>query len=278
MKSFCLLTVFFFYTVSAVVAQRPPTDPKHENHYVVAPVENDDLKITFKNAHSQQEFTLVEMTITNKTSDFLYCKGSEAKFIFDHGTYNPKGNLLSRVNFSIGPLETVSKTLKVSGDAKFHAEKLQLELNCFYKISSKGEVLKAPDFQLPAAKNSFSAGDCNCTLEKAKQTTQETAAKFKCTYSGKKVAFIDPSKLSVKLKDGQEFANNNRKDKGDILMPGDEISFTAIFIIPGQIADMQFTVLNISWNETFSESGMIPVKVGTVDFVLDSGVTLLKNK
>ncbi len=278
MKNFSLLTVLFIFSVSLVVAQRPPSDPKHENHYEVAPIENDDLKITFKNAHSQQEFTLVEMTITNKTSDFLYCKGNEAKFIYDHGTFNPKGNLLSRINFSIPPMETVSKTFKVTGDTKFHVEKLQLDLNCFYKISSKGEILKAPDFQLPAAKNSFTAGDCKCTLEKEKQATQESAAKFKCSYSGKKVAFIDPSKLSVKLKDGQEFANSNRKDKGDILMPGDDITFTAIFIIPGKIADMQFTVMNISWNETFMESGMTPVKVGTVDFVLDSGVTLLKNK
>lgn len=278
MKKTLTLLLSLLCVVSFVNAQRPPTDPKHENHYSVNSFENDEIKVDFKNAHSQMEFTLVELVITNKTSDYIYFKGSETKFIYDHGTYQPKGSMLSKINFSIEPMKTESKTLKVTGDARFHVEKLKLELNGFYGISTKGEVLKAPDFQLPAAKNSFSAGDCNCTLEKSKQTTAETAAQFKCAYSGKNVAFVDPSKLSVKLKDGQEFANSNRKDKGAVLMPGDDIKFTAMFEIPGKIADMQFTVLYINWNDTFSESKLIPIKTGTVDFVLDEGVTTLKNK
>lgn len=260
------------------LAQRPVNDPGHENHYDISPVENDDLKIEFRNAHSQQGFTLVELVITNKTNDIIYCKGSDAKFIYDHGTFNPKGNLLSKINFSINPLERETKTFKVSGDTRFHVEKLKLDLNCFYRISSKGTILNAPNFQLPAAKNSFIAGGCNCTLEKSKQTTKETSAQFKCDYTGKNVAFIDPRKLSVKLKDGQEFANNNHKDKSEVLMPGDDMSFTASFNIPGKIADMQFSVLSINWNDTFTESTMVPLKTGTADFILNPAVTLLKNK
>ncbi len=264
--------------ISLVNAQLSPSDPKHENHYNVAPYENDDIKIDFKNAHSQQEFTLVELNITNKTSDYIYVKGAETKFIYDHGSYHPKGTMLSKINFSIDPLKSESKTLKVTGDNKFHVDKLKLELNGFYRVKANGIVIKAENFQLPAAKNSFTAGDCNCSLEKSKQTTKQTEAEFKCVYMGKKVAFVDPTKLSVKLKDGQEFANNNHKDTKEVLMPGDDIKFTAIFNIPGKIADMQFSVLSINWNDTFSESEMVPVKTGTVDFIYDPDVTLLKNK
>ena len=278
MKKLILPLLLLLFPASLVFAQISPSDPKHENHYTASPVENDDLKIEFKNAHSQQEFTLVEAVITNKTSDYIYCKGTEAKFIYAHCSYGPKGSMLSKVNFTIEPLKTQSKTMKVTGDNKFHVDKLKLDLNCFYKISAKGEVIKAPDFQLPAAKNSFTAGPCDCTLEKSKQTTKETAAEFKCKYTGKNVAFIDPSKISVKLKDGQEFANNNKKDKGEVLMPGEDIKFTTLFEIPGKIADMQFTVLYINWNDTFTESTMVPIKVNQVDLALDPDVTLLKNK
>lgn len=278
MKCFRLLFVLFIGATTGIYAQRPSSDPKHENHYEVSAIETDDIKIVFKNAHSQMEFTLVELVITNKTNDYIYCKGSEAKFIYDHASYSPKGGLLSKINFAIEPMQTESKIFKVSGDNRFHVEKLKLELNCFYTISTKGSATPAPDFQLPAAKNSFVAGDCNCTLEGSKQTTSETASRFKCTYNGKKVMFVDPSKLSVKIKAGQEFANNNKKNKGDILMPGDNISFTTIFNIPGQIADMQFSVLNINWNDTFKEASMVPMKLNAVDFVLNSGETLLKNK
>lgn len=278
MKKIILCITILLTSCSHIFAQRPTSDPGHENHYDITPIENDDLKIEFKNGHSQQAFTLVELIITNKTTDFIYCKGIEAKFIYDHGTFNPKGNLLSKINFTINPLERETKTFKVSGDNRFHVDKLKLDLNCFYRISSKGTLLSAPNFQLPAAKNSFSAGSCNCTLEKSKQTTKETSAQFKCTYSGKNVAFIDPRKLSVKLKDGQEFANNNHKDKSEVLMPGDDVSFTAIFNIPGKIADMQFSVLSINWNDTFTESTMAPMKTGTAELVLNPDVTLLKNK
>ncbi len=268
----------FMFSVFSATAQRKPSDPKHENHYMVNPVKTDEVTISFKDAHSQMEFTHVNLQITNHTSDYLYFMGGETKFIYAHGEYSPKGSLLSKINLTIDPKGTDSKTLKVSGDNRFHVESLKLELNGFYRVSTKGKTISAPDFQLPASKNAFTAGDCECTLEKSKQTTKETAAQFECKYKGDKVMFIDPSKLSVKLRDGQEFANNNKKDKGSVLMPGDDIKFTAIFNIPGKIADMQFTVMNIVWNDTFMESSKVPVKVGAAEFVYDDGMTILKNK
>src|SRR6187401_2385702 len=97
------LTLSFLLLIPASVlfAQVPPSDPKHENHYSVSPIENDDIKIEFKNAHSQQEFTQVEVDVTNKTSDYIYCKGTEAKFIYAHGTYQSKSSMLSNINFTI---------------------------------------------------------------------------------------------------------------------------------------------------------------------------------
>jgi hypothetical protein len=277
MRIIILFSVFFLLT-NAVLAQRPPSDPKHENHYLVDPVRTDEIAVQFKDAHSQRDFTQVHLTMANQTADYIYVKGDEIKFKYEHGEFSPKGSMLSKINFFIEPKSSETKTLKVSGDSRFHVQSLKMELNGFYRISTKGTVVSAPDFQLPASKNSFSAGDCECSLEKSKQATQETAAQFICKYKGNKVMFVDPSKLSVKLRDGQEFANNNKKDKGGMIMPGEEIKFTAIFNIPGKIADMQFTVMNINWNDTFRETDKIPMKVGTVDFVFDEGMTLLKNK
>src|SRR5687768_9204700 len=134
MKHYLLLSALLLGFQLQLSAQRSPSDPKHENHYEVAPFENEEVKITFKNAHSQQEFTLVELNITNKTNDYIYFKGSEAVFINEHGTYKPKGNILSRIDFSIEPLQSESKTLKVAGDNRFHVDKLKLELNGFYRI------------------------------------------------------------------------------------------------------------------------------------------------
>lgn len=278
MKKYSLLPLLLLPFISTVFAQTPPSHPKYEIHYMVDAVETDEVLVSFKNAHSQRDFSLVNVTINNKTSDYIYFYGTEAKFKYAHGEYSPKGSLVSRIDMSIDPKGTDSKTLKVTGDNRFHVQTLTLELSGFYKVSSKGKSVAAPDFQLPASKNSFSAGDCECTLEKTKQETKETWAQFVCKNMGDEVYIVDPSKLSVKLRDGQEFANSNKKNKGGILMPGEEIKFTATFNIPGKIADMQFSVLNINWNDTFIATTKTPMKVGSVEFKYDEGVTTLKNK
>ncbi len=276
-KTFMLFAVLFI-TINASFAQRKPSDPKHENHYVVKAIVNDDYAIEFVDAQSQQEFSLVKITITNKTVDYLYFKGTDSKFIYDFGTVSPTGGLLNRIDFFIKPNDHETKTLKVTGGKNFHVDKLKLDLNCLYKVAINGKKLKTPDFQLPASKNTFTTGDFHVSLEKSKQTTKETSAEFKCTYTGKEIGLVNPAQLSVKLKDGQEFANNGSKDKIEILRPGDDCKFYAVFNIPRKIADMQFTVLTINWNDTFGESALKLLKVPSSELTLDESLTLLKNK
>ncbi|HET6244636.1 MAG: hypothetical protein H0V01_09040 [Bacteroidetes bacterium] len=281
MKIFSTMLILILLLMSNLYAQRPVSDPKHENHYSVETIETDDLVIEFKNAHSQHQFTIVNVNIKNKSSDYIYFKGSESKFKYAHGDYSPVGSLVSKIDFFIEPNGSASKTLKVSGDSKFHVEQLKLELSGFYRINPKGDkTLTAADFQLPASKNSFSAGDCNCSLEKSSQTTKETSAKFNCKYQGKDLLILDPTKLSVKVKKSPEniFANDNRKDKAEIIFPGGDYKFTAEFHIPGKTADMQFSVLDVVWNDTFVQAKMIPIKIPSVNFVFDDGMTLLKNQ
>ncbi len=178
-----LLSLFMF--CSFLHAQRSPDDPKHENHYAVEKIENDDVLIEFMDAHSQQEFTKVKVKITNKTNDYILFKSSETVFKYEHGTYKPKGGgLFKGENLLIEPMKTETKQHRVSGDNKFHVEKLQLELNGFYKIPANGKVVEAPEFQLPPANNDFTAGPFKCTLEKSKEETQETSALFNCVYQG----------------------------------------------------------------------------------------------
>lgn len=260
-------------------AQRSPDDPKHENHYSVEKIDNDDLTIEFFDAHSQQEFTKVKLKITNKTKDYIFFKSSEAVFKYAHGDYKPKsGGMFKGMDLLIEPMATETKVLTVSGDKKFHVKELKVELNGFYKIPADGKVQEVPDFQLPPANNDFTAGPFKCNLEKSKQETKETSSQFKCVYQGKEVAFVDPAKLSVKIKSGQLYANDNRKDKMEMLMPGEETKFTAQFHVPGKIEDMQFATMFIVWKETFSESKMVPMKMMSANFVFDPGVTEGKNK
>jgi hypothetical protein len=271
-----LLTALFISTT--ILAQRGPDHPKHENHYKIAPAESEDLTIEFVDAESQKEFAKVKLVITNKTNDYILYKSSETIFKFEHGEYHAKANVFTGEDMLIEPKSTQTKVIKVTGDHKFHVAKFNLVLNGFYKISANGKIIEAADFQLPAATNDFIAGPFKCSLEKSKQQTSETSAQFSCTYTGTQIGLLDPSKLSVKTKDGTLYANDKKKDKTIIMLPGNSHKFTAEFHIPGKIVDMQLAVLHIVWKDTFTESKMTPLKMGTALFVLDPEVTLLKNK
>ena len=272
-KSVITLSIVAMCVVTYFGQAQTNDDPRHENHYKkIAPVQTDELTIEFSNAHSQADFTLVKAKITNKTSDYIFFEPSEVVFKYEHGEFSPKSGIVK-----IKPKGSKSKTLKVTGDNRFHVESLSIALKGFYRISVKGKVQEAPDFRLPAEQNTFTAGNFECNLLKVSQETQKTAAQFQYTYNGDKVGIVDPSKLVVRIENGTEYANANRKSKINLLEPGDSKKFTAWFLIPGKILDMQFATMYIVWKDTFIESSKIPISTPSVNFVLDPGLTEGKN-
>ena len=274
-----LAALFAVSVVMTAQAQRKPSDPKHENHYKVEPIDTDVLHIEFIDAHSQQAFTQVKLKITNKTEDFIYFKGNEPTFKYEFGEEHASGGgMFQSMNMVIDPKATETKILKVSGGKNFHVEKLTLILDGFYRISSEGKKLNAPDFQIPASKNEFQVGDFTCNLEKMKKETKETAVHFKCNYNGSDVGKIEANKLVLLPGNGQEFANENRKNEVELVLPGESAKIVGVWHIPGKTVDMQFATMNIVWKDTFTESKMKPIKVGDAKFVLDPGVTEAKNK
>jgi hypothetical protein len=123
------------------------------------------------------------------------------------------------------------------------------------QLSSKG--IATPDFKLPAASNDFKTGNFNCVLGDVYKKTDATTAKFKVTYTGNKIGFVNPSKVSVLMPDGKEYANAKRT--GAIILPaGKDGSFTLGWdrMTGGKTMDMQFADMMIKWNDAFFEGEM----------------------
>ena len=108
--------------------------------------------------------------------------------------------------------------------------------------------------------------------------TDLTAVKFECTYKGGAFGIIDPSKVSVRMSNGQEFANSMRKEKKHLLERGEKKKFTLYFDVPANVEDMQFANMEIVWNECFVESKAEEFEIPTVNFEFDPGMTAGKNK
>jgi hypothetical protein len=283
---FLLRIIAYTHTIALLTigfeasAQRKNDDPKHENHYRKVKAESPEFTIEITEAHSQQEFTLVKMQITNKTDDFLYFKGAEPLLRYEFGEYHPTGGggLFKGLNIVIDPHSSESQTLKVTGGNNFHVEKFSVLMDGFYRVSANGKVQEGEPFQLPPSVNDFKAGSFSCNLDKIKKETKETSVTFKFQYQGTQMGILQPGKITLKLENGQEYANDNRKERNQLLHSGENGKFNATFHVPGKVTDMQFANMQLIWKSTFSESEMIKLEPLTIDLELDPGLTEGKNK
>ncbi|MCB9763007.1 MAG: hypothetical protein H6739_24620 [Alphaproteobacteria bacterium] len=262
----------------ALAIAQDGVDPKHENHFRdVPPIETDALTLSISDAHAQRPFAKFKAQITNNTADFLLYYVNETVFHFEHGDFKPNNGDAKRKPVIIGPKDSKNPTVGVDGEDGFHREKFSVDFSGFYRVSAEGTVHEAPNFKLPAATNSFEAGPYRCSLSKVKQETKETYAKFKCTYTGDKVGLVTPRNLTVKTESGQTFANDDRKGDTELLFPGDDLSFSAIFHVPASVVDMQFANLEVVWTDTFREAEAVALEVPSQAFELDPGKTAGKN-
>jgi hypothetical protein len=262
-----------------IYAQRKVTDPKHENHYAVQPIETDEVSVSFTDSHSQQEFTATKIKVANKTNDYILFKTNEATFKYEFGDFHPSvGGFFRSAKMTVLPKDSDTRVLKVTGGKNFHVENLTLDLSGFYRVAAEGKTQAAEDFKLPASVNEFKAGNFKCSLEKIKKETKETEVFFKCTYQGNDVGIVDATRITLKTENGQEYANDNKRAKIELLVPGEEITISAAYHVPGKVTDMQFANMLLVWKNTFMESKIVPITVGTASFTLDPGMTEAKNK
>lgn len=279
--SMLLLGAFALSVSTPVLAQKkgkkdPKDDPKYTYYYsdVEDAIETGELVMEFSNGVSRVDMCKFKTKFTNNTSDFLLIDPSKFTVSTDGIDHNPKEK-----TFILDPNEKKSKTIDVKEGEGLRAESIEVTPAGFSRISVDGTPVKMADFQLPASVNNLESGDFSVNLKNLKQETKETAAKFEIKYNGDGYAIIDPSKISVKIESGKQYANDNRKSKTILLEKGDKKSILAVFHIPAKVVDMQFATLMVQWGDALMETSAEPFEVDeSVTFEVDQALTDEKNK
>jgi len=258
---------------SNTINAQAPDDPKHENHYKpLDPIQTEYYTLEFADAHSQQAFSLIKVTITNKSYDYIFFNPNECTFKFEHGDYKP-----SKKEIIVKPKKSKTVTLKVAGGDKFHVEKYTLELGGFSILPTDVAASEGEQFQVPANTNNTEVGAFKLKLLKAEQETQETFLQFSCTYTGSKIGIVDPSNIVLSTEKG-DYANDSKRSKPFLLQDGKSKKIVATYHIEGKILDMQFATMHLLWKETFKESSLKPQEGYTFNMILDPGLTNGKNQ
>jgi hypothetical protein len=257
-------------------------DPRHQNIYNDAKIETDELIIEIVDANAQVEFSKMKVKITNKTNDYILYKPGETEFVYDFGKVNPKGgmSIINGQNELIAPKSSESRVITAKDDTRFHVEQFEINVKGFYRIPVTGKVYPAPDFQLPASTNDFTAGPFKVLMTNLEKKTQQTSVRFKVTYAGdsKHYGLVNQGRVVCRIPNGKEFAMANSKDKIVLLAEGHEDKFNVYYQVPASEADMQFATLQLVWKDSFIESEIIPLKIPSIKMTLDAGKTAAKNK
>jgi hypothetical protein len=250
-------------------------NPKHTNYYrSVDDVKTDFVVLDIKDPVSRMDFMKFRVKFTNTTPDFILIEAGQTEFIIGGETHKPKDRV-----FFLDPYDSKARTLQVDGGSTdFHVDALSVNFKGFAKIPSKGQVIDAEPFPLPAQKNAITAGDFEINLKNISKETKVTWVSFEVKYNGKDYAIVDQSKISVRTEAGQVYASEQSKSKAEVLQAGDKTTIRATFRIPAKVVDMQFANLTVLWNDCFMVSKAEPFDVPGISFEVDPGLTAGKNK
>lgn len=274
-KALALLLVIGVAFNSSVQAQKKGDD-KYTHYFkdVEEAIESKAVVVELTNGISRKDFLKFKAKYINNTSDFLLVDPSKTKITIGSEELSP-----SEKAFILDPNDKKSKTIDLKDGADFMVESFEVAPEGFAIISTDGTPAKMPDFQLPAAVNNIEAGNFEVNLKRLKQETKETWAKFEVKYVGDDYAIVDPSRISIRIESGQQYANDFSKSKTILLEKGDKKTIDAVFHIPAKVVDMQFATMFVQWGECMVETKAEPFELDeSATFEFDETLTNEKNK
>ena len=277
------LTVVLPLVALVLIAARKADDPKYEKHYTTAgPSVSPAVSVALNGSESQATFIQLGAKFTNTTADQLVIVNkSSGQWILPQGAFPVVQGTVAGFfgpNMLIGPGETKGSTFRAEGASGFQVDNATFRFGEIWSAPNASTPMTVSDFQLPPARNDFGVEGWACKVLKHEQDTDLTQVQFACTYSGKGLGIIEPAHISVKAPNGQMFANLAKKARREIVMVGDTAKFPLEVTMPVSVCDMQFSTLQVVFNDAIGESPLSAVTLPDWALTLDAAATTEANK
>jgi hypothetical protein len=267
------LIAFTTLASPALAGKKDKVDPDHQNHFKEAEGVSGDVRVALSDIVATDAEAKMKVRFHNGTADWLLVKTDESRFNIAGRDREPTRARMLLVE----PKSDGTRIVATTGSG-LHQDTMAYVPNGLYRVPKDAPTRPAADFQLPLTSPDVEAGSFNCTVPgKIKKETDETKVKFKCRYEGDAIGIVDPKQIQIRLEDGQVFANDDRQMDPEIVLPGDEFKFDAVFHVSAKITDMQFATMHIVFNDTFKEGQPEAVPFDPIPIVLDPGMTAAQN-
>lgn len=228
-------------------------------------IEGDEYEVSFDDAVSKSDYCKMATKVTNNSFDFMLLETKEIVYNNGEIEQSPK-----KKTFIIPPGKKKAFTMNFQDQGNYNVQNFSLDFGGLYLVSTDGEKVKTPKFNLPASENKIEAGDFKVSLKNLKKETKETVATFEVQYVGKKIGLVTPSNLMAVFtgRGGAGYANDNKRAVTKVLQRGDKCTIKAVFHISAKDGDMQFVPMQIIWKDTFQTTKKEALDSETIDFEL----------
>lgn len=258
------IITFFYLACSAALFTNTAMA---QTYYYEEPdaIEGDDYEVSFADPVSKDDYCKMATKVANNSFDFMILETKEIVYKSGEIEQNPK-----KKTFIIPPGKKKSFTMNFQDKGNYNVQNFSVDFGGLYLVSTDGEKVKTPKFNLPASENKIETGDFKISLKNLKKETKETVAVFEVQYVGKKIGLVEPSNLMAVFtgRGGAGYANDNKKAAAKILQRGDKCTIKAVFHISAKDGDMQFVPMQIVWKDTFQTTQKEAFESETVDFQL----------
>jgi hypothetical protein len=252
MKRSVFLTALLALSLAGFAQKAKKEKVYDKVYYKITNAEAGDIQFKVDDAVGMEDELKMKLVVINTSGDYYIFKASECVLIADGKEYP-----CAEKPLTLDPGEKDYKVLNFTakGLNKFH--QFTLKLGGIYKITSQGDVMAGPPFDLPPLKNFFQAGPFKYELISDKRSSSGSEFKFNVTYIGDKVGIVRPVFTTLKMPTGNEFQNEVSSKKCLLLQHNEsgklKLNWTSVSRKEG---DQQFCKMQLIWHETAMESPM----------------------
>lgn len=269
MKKFKLLALMFLLVGNTMVFGQ------EKIYYPDQELNTDTYLVKFSNIVGLESEIKFKIDIENKTENFLLFDATKCEFNFNGTTVKADSKLII-----IPPYKSKSKTLGGSGSALNQIKEFGFKLDGIQEVELTDEKFVADQFILPPSKNDFKTGAFFIALKSLKKESGYTGVKYEVQYKGDKIGFVYPSKISVTMPDGNDYANGDKNSDPIMLFRGDKDKFTPSWdkMPGGRMNDMQLVEMKINFDGVFREGVKVDIPSKSFKYTWDRALTIAKNQ
>lgn len=260
-------------------AQSIMNDPGRMTIFTVPePIEQDDIVFKLRKAYGGRVYTYVELSIENWKRDPLVFYRHEPVFVYPFASLQPYDGLNTQRPMVVPARDSKFVVLGVDGADGLNATGFEIDLNGLYAAPGPAKAIAAPALAINSEEATFGAGPFQCWRGRFKQYGTEVSVVYRCRYRGKGFGFVDTSRIRLVQEGHRPLRNREKRDTLNAARDYEVLRFKLSYRLPKSMQDLEAHPALVDWRDAFTERGLEPIVLPTVQLDINEEATQLANE